>query len=89
MAGFHFIKEKLKEKEKKRVGAEHIKIDNEINDKLSELELLLERMNDYLKKAKNPSEKNMQTYEFLRTQWLNYRELMDGAPMDSSRSGKG
>jgi hypothetical protein len=62
MAGFHYIKEKLKEKEKKRVGAEHIKIDNEIGDRLNEIEVLLERMNEYLKKSENPSEKNLQTY---------------------------
>lgn len=88
LAGFHYIKEKLKEKEKKRVGAEHIRIDNEILDKLSELERILDRMNESLKKSKNPSEKNMQTYEYLRTQLLNYKELMESP--DTARSpGKG
>jgi hypothetical protein len=38
MAGFHYIKEKLKEKEKKKVGAEHIRIDNEVRDKLATIE---------------------------------------------------
>ena len=35
--GFHYIKEKLTEKEKKSVRAEHITIDNEIQNKIADI----------------------------------------------------
>lgn len=69
------------------MGAEHIKIDNEVRDKLSHIEGLLEEMNSSLKKSKNPSDKNLQMYEFLRSQWLNYKDLMDDNVSDSTSRG--
>lgn len=48
--GFHYIKEKIAEKQKKSVRAEHIRIDNEIQNKIADIEGELERMNNYLKK---------------------------------------
>ena len=88
--GFHYIKEKIAEKEKKSARAEHIRIDNEVQNRVAEIETLLERMNEHLKRnAKAATEKNLRAYELLRSQVLTLKEILSGGAPSERLPGNG